>query len=263
MGITSPLQQKENSSNGRPVDDYDGKKPDPEDPALADHPFGKDVESFTRFMRSLKAPPTEEKIADAMAVERGRALFMDNNKTGCAICHVPSWTTVPVGTAIGDFKVPVELGNKTIRPYSDFMLHDIGTGDGIVQTQHAQRPPHGCEVKENIRYSTIEVGEKVHRVLTDMYTYYEDDKGADGTADKKRDKQRVMRSSLVSTAYLIRTAPLWGLRTRPQMMHDGLSLTIDEAIRRHEKQADRAERNYSRKLTPAERNDLLAYLGTL
>ena len=25
------------------------------------------------------------------------------------------------------------LGNKIIRPFSDFLLHDIGTGDGIVQ----------------------------------------------------------------------------------------------------------------------------------
>ena len=25
------------------------------------------------------------------------------------------------------------LGNKRIRPFGDFLLHDIGTGDGIVQ----------------------------------------------------------------------------------------------------------------------------------
>jgi CxxC motif-containing protein (DUF1111 family) len=25
------------------------------------------------------------------------------------------------------------LGNKTIRPFGDFLLHDVGTGDGIVQ----------------------------------------------------------------------------------------------------------------------------------
>jgi hypothetical protein len=29
--------------------------------------------------------------------------------------------------------VPEALGNKIIHPYSDFLLHDIGTGDGIVQ----------------------------------------------------------------------------------------------------------------------------------
>ena len=29
--------------------------------------------------------------------------------------------------------VPEALGNKIIHPFSDFLLHDIGTGDGIVQ----------------------------------------------------------------------------------------------------------------------------------
>jgi CxxC motif-containing protein (DUF1111 family) len=31
------------------------------------------------------------------------------------------------------FVVPAALGNKTIHPYGDFLLHDIRTGDGIVQ----------------------------------------------------------------------------------------------------------------------------------
>jgi CxxC motif-containing protein (DUF1111 family) len=29
--------------------------------------------------------------------------------------------------------VPAALGDKTIHPFSDFLLHDVGTGDGIVQ----------------------------------------------------------------------------------------------------------------------------------
>jgi len=33
----------------------------------------------------------------------------------------------------GAFTVPAALGNKTIHPFSDFLLHDVGTGDGIVQ----------------------------------------------------------------------------------------------------------------------------------
>ena len=39
------------------------------------------------------------------------------------------------GTVIngGMFTVPEALGSKIIHPYSDFLLHDIGTGDGIVQ----------------------------------------------------------------------------------------------------------------------------------
>jgi CxxC motif-containing protein (DUF1111 family) len=29
--------------------------------------------------------------------------------------------------------VPPALGDKILHPYSDFLLHDVGTGDGIVQ----------------------------------------------------------------------------------------------------------------------------------
>ena len=52
---------------------------------------------------------------------------------GCAACHVSTLVTSPPGTRIngGEFTVPEALGNKTIHPYSDFLLHDIGTGDGI------------------------------------------------------------------------------------------------------------------------------------
>ena len=51
----------------------------------------------------------------------------------------PLWNlnvvTAPAGTSIygGTFVIPPALGDKTIHPYSDFLLHDIGTGDWIVQ----------------------------------------------------------------------------------------------------------------------------------
>jgi CxxC motif-containing protein (DUF1111 family) len=33
----------------------------------------------------------------------------------------------------GTFAVPSALGDKIIHPFGDFLLHDIGTGEGIVQ----------------------------------------------------------------------------------------------------------------------------------
>jgi len=33
----------------------------------------------------------------------------------------------------GAYTVPAAIGDKTIHPFSDFLLHDVGTGDGIVQ----------------------------------------------------------------------------------------------------------------------------------
>jgi CxxC motif-containing protein (DUF1111 family) len=60
----------------------------------------------------------------------------------------------------------------------------------------------------------------------------------------------------------MRTAPLWGLRTRNRLMHDGLSLTVQEAIRRHAGQAASVTASYNA-LTDAQRNQLLEFLGSL
>jgi CxxC motif-containing protein (DUF1111 family) len=119
MGITTPLFPEENTSNGDDVGRYDSV-PDPEDDGI-------DVMAFADFMRSTKAPPRGPITA---AVRAGQSLF---NDIGCATCHTPSITTAPPGTPIngGAFQVPTALGNKVFHPYSDFLLHDIGTGDGI------------------------------------------------------------------------------------------------------------------------------------
>jgi CxxC motif-containing protein (DUF1111 family) len=76
-------------------------------------------------------------------------------------------------------------GIRIIRPFSDFLLHDIGTGDGIVQNGPQE--------------DTV----PVHR----------------------------------STRNKMRTPPLWGIRTRDRLMHDGESLTFLEAIEHHKGEA--------------------------
>ncbi len=90
------------------------------------------IDHFAVFIRGTKVPPRDTDLrgtADALA---GARLF---DTIGCAICHVTSITTASAGTVIdgGMFVVPAALGNKVIHPYSDFLLHDIRTGDGIVQ----------------------------------------------------------------------------------------------------------------------------------
>ena len=47
----------------------------------------------------------------------------------------PTYKTLPPGTRIngGTYKVPKFIGNTVIHPYGDFLLHDVGTGDGIPQ----------------------------------------------------------------------------------------------------------------------------------
>lgn len=95
--------------------------PDPED--------GGDVDlgAFVQFARALKAPG---RGPITPAVQAGESLF---DQCGCSICHVNRIVTALPGTILngGTFVVPASLGNRIIHPYSDFLLHDIGTGDGI------------------------------------------------------------------------------------------------------------------------------------
>jgi CxxC motif-containing protein (DUF1111 family) len=125
MGITSPLQPTENTSNGASVAAFDTVG-DPEDAA------GIDVAAFTRFMRSSKVPPRDTVLAATSDSIAGASLF---TSIGCANCHTPTAQTAPAGTVIngGTYTVSAAIGDKIFHPYSDFMLHDVGTGDGIIQ----------------------------------------------------------------------------------------------------------------------------------
>jgi CxxC motif-containing protein (DUF1111 family) len=197
MGVTSPLFPDENTSNGVFVGFGSGYDPVPE-PEDED---GEDVQAFALFMRSTKAPPRGPSNPD---VFYGQRRF---EQVGCAICHVSAIVTAPEGTRIngGAFLVPRALGNKAIHPFSDFLLHDIGTGDGI----------------------PILPG--------DEWQY---------------------------TAPLMRTAPLWGVRTRNRLMHDGLSFTKDEAIQRHAGQAANVTAAFNA-LTDTEKAQIYAFLNSL
>jgi CxxC motif-containing protein (DUF1111 family) len=210
MGITSPLLPNEQTSLGRTVVPFDTVA-DPEDTG-GDEGRGEDVEAFTRFMRSTKAPPRNSAMVLNDATDPGSLLF---DSISCSVCHVRSITTAPVGSVIngGTFVVPTALGDKIIHPFSDFLLHDIGTGDGIVETNG--------EVTRN----------------------------------------------------KIRTAPLWGLRTRDRFMHDGgssspptnsgaQSFTLNEAILRHAGQAT-ASKNAYQALTPIQKQQLIRFLKSL
>ncbi len=130
MGITSRLNPTENTSVGRSVAAFDDV-PDPEDVPDPGEDEA-DIDLFTTFMRATKAPPRDAALAVTAAAAAGSNLF---NQIGCNICHVRDITTAPAGTLIngGAFTVPAALGNKIIHPFSDFLLHNIGTGDGIVQ----------------------------------------------------------------------------------------------------------------------------------
>jgi CxxC motif-containing protein (DUF1111 family) len=191
VGITSSLQSFDNTSNGRRVDDG---VPDPEDTSDA-------VSTFARFLRATKAPPRDGDIVGSLDGNVGSAVF---NTIGCSACHTRTIVTAQAGTPIngGAFTVPPALGSKVIHPFSDFLLHDLGTGDGIVEN------------------------------------------GGQTTRNK------------------VRTAPLWGLRVRPGFMHDGLSVTVTEAIFRHGGQAEESSNAFIA-LSATERRQLLVFLSSL
>jgi CxxC motif-containing protein (DUF1111 family) len=123
QGVTSRLQPTESTTLCDTV-------ADPEDPF--DAAGLEDIDHFARFMRATQAPPVDATLAATSDAIAGSNLF---NSIGCAICHTASITTAPAGTVIngGAFTVPAALGSKIIHPFSDFLLHNVGTGDGIVQ----------------------------------------------------------------------------------------------------------------------------------
>jgi CxxC motif-containing protein (DUF1111 family) len=123
MGVTNRLRPTDVTTVGKITTD-------PED--VPDNLGLADIDHFAQFLRGTKAPPRDSALAASATAQTGQQLF---KIIGCATCHVSTIVTAPAGTVIdgGAFTVPDALGNKIIHPYGDFLLHDIGTGDGIVQ----------------------------------------------------------------------------------------------------------------------------------
>src|SRR5215471_6218919 len=192
MGIT-------NRFNPTDVTSVCDTVPDPEDQTGTDGLA--DIDHFARFMRATKAPSRDLALAATSDAIAGQNIF---NSIGCAICHVTTITTAPAGTVIngGAFTVPAALGNMNIHPYGDFLLHNVGTGDGIVQ--------NGGPSSQNE----------------------------------------------------MRTAPLWGSQTRDRLMHDGESLTRNDAILRHAGEATFVINNY-RALSTTQKNQLVTFINSL
>src|SRR5258708_25373336 len=192
MGITNRLRPTDVTTVLKITKDPEDQ---PDDLGLAD------IDHFAQFIRGTMVPPRDTMLAATPAALRGGELF---RRVGCGVCHVESITTAPAGTVIdgGMFTVPEALGDKIIHPFGDFLLHDIGTGDGIFQV------------------------------------------GPQDTANK------------------LRTAPLWGLRTKPRFMHDLRSLLLEDAISRHDGEAREPARRF-KEMSHEEREALITFLKTL
>jgi CxxC motif-containing protein (DUF1111 family) len=136
MGITNRLFPTENAPNGdaAKLARCDTVK-DPEDSE-------DDVTAFTNFMRFLAPPPRDSELDrdgdrdedddrgrggsdddrhEGAENVRGRRVFIT---VGCAVCHRPGFRA----------SSPIEaIDGQKVAAFSDFLLHDVGTGDGIIQ----------------------------------------------------------------------------------------------------------------------------------
>jgi hypothetical protein len=146
---------------------------------------GVDVVAFADFMRSTKAPPGARSPPTFWPAKRCLA------KLGARFATHPRSPRRARGrksTAVcSRSRRPLAI-RSSILIDSDFLLHDIGTCDGIP--------------------------------VLPLPEY-------------------------ASTANQMRTAPLWALRTRNRLMHEGLSFTKQDAIQHHAGQAAGVTQNYN------------------
>jgi CxxC motif-containing protein (DUF1111 family) len=182
MGITNPSFPNENCPNGNC--DLIATC----DPVAELEDDGRDVTKFTNFMTFL-APPTQD-ILDHPSFNHGEKIF---SQIGCDNCHEPSFKT--------DHTDIKGMKNVTFFPYSDFLVHDMGSlGDGIVQ-------------------------------------------GFAGPTE-------------------MRTAPLWGLRYRAALLHDGRATNVTDAILAHAGQGQAARDTFNA-LSSSDQAKLLAFLNSI
>jgi CxxC motif-containing protein (DUF1111 family) len=113
MGVTNPIFQHENC----PAGDCSALSCDP---VVDPEDNGHNITAFADFMTFLAPPGRASSSSDTLA---GEMSFM---QIGCASCHLPTLRTGRNPIAA--------LTQVTFHPFSDFLLHDMGSlGDAIEQ----------------------------------------------------------------------------------------------------------------------------------
>lgn len=81
-----------------------------------------DMEDVDLYMQSLGVP-ARRNVNDAQ-VMRGEQMFYEAK---CHLCHVTTLHTRPQGSVLLNGTRLPWLGGQTVHPYSDFLLHDMGS----------------------------------------------------------------------------------------------------------------------------------------
>lgn len=128
MGITSRLQPDEvlTATERAHVQFASGGSPEIDDATF---------DRVVFYTRTLAVPAARE--AASPSVQAGREHFV---AFGCAACHTPQFVTGPVTWH-------ANYGEQTIHPFTDLLLHDMGSGladgkrDGDASPQEWRTPP--------------------------------------------------------------------------------------------------------------------------
>lgn len=195
MGLSNRLIPTDPDPNGdqAPGLELCDTMPDPED--FPDENGRAFIDRVTDFQRFLAAPPQTPKSGMT-----GEDIF---NTIGCVQCHVRDFATP------NDLSLEEAIRGQAIRPYSDFLLHDMGlNGDAIPTGQAGERET--------------------------------------------------------------RTPPLWGVRIRPALWHDGrfvgdYDIRMTAAILAHESPLSEgtASAQAFEALSQDDKDALLAFLDSL
>ncbi len=107
LGITSPLHPAENCGDGQVACRHTPSGGTPELTAAQ-------LQAITFYHLALAVPARRN--TELPQVVAGERLFQ---QAGCTACHTPQLTT-------GDYPVFPRLAGRTIAPYTDLLLHDMG-----------------------------------------------------------------------------------------------------------------------------------------
>ena len=122
LGISNPLFPFETASNGADVPVAAASLEDRPDAAGMT-----ETQRVADFSRYLAPYPSAVAVQDSMSFAAGTLMDKGSKafvSVGCAVCHTPAFSTTSSVAA---------LNGRRVWVFSDLLLHDVGTGDGIVQ----------------------------------------------------------------------------------------------------------------------------------
>jgi CxxC motif-containing protein (DUF1111 family) len=161
MGITNLHNPAENNIGGAPIPA--GVDPHAE-PEITNAEFD-DLNSFVVF---LAPPPQVPLTAQATT---GKTLF---SQIGCTGCHTPQFTTTDVG-------IPA-LSFKTVRAFTDLLLHDMGSTRADICLDQAFRSEFRTEPLMGARFMEVFMHDGIATTIPEAVSFH----GGEGALSRSK-----------------------------------------------------------------------------